>query len=159
MADILKTFYILGRAYGFLHQLMPDKLGVGQKIDLACVSPTVSFATSTATAHKNRIMLEDISYIYSIILNDVNVELMEELPNNPNLEEQGQWMSGFYSGGRLHALRGGKLLAQERNRKNLTQEQLATRLGISALQLSIWENNFRSVPVNFYQKIYETLFI
>lgn len=47
----------------------------------------------------------------------------------------------------------GKYIYQKRKAKNLTQTQLAEKLGVSNKTISKWENG-KCMPVNALQKIY-----
>ena len=57
----------------------------------------------------------------------------------------------------MNLIKIGKFIAEQRKQKNLTQEQLAEKLGINNRTISRWENGINMPDISLYKKICEVL--
>ena len=53
----------------------------------------------------------------------------------------------------MNLIKIGKFIAEQRKQKNLTQEQLAEKLGINNRTISRWENGINMPDASLYKKI------
>lgn len=159
MTEIQKTYFALGTAYGLLAEALPKIIDTPGKLNLASINPAKSFATSTAIAHHNKIMDNALSRIYGIIVNDIDPDIFEGLPQSGvSIENQGYWQLGLAKGRRMYGLLGGPALKTLREMAGLTQEGLADKLEATAVQVSSWEIERRQVPEKYYDALISIFF-
>ena len=53
----------------------------------------------------------------------------------------------------MNLIKIGKFIAEQRKQKNLTQEQLAEKLGINNRTISRWENGINMPDISLYKKL------
>ena len=137
-------YFKLGEAYGIMARALPQVIGTPAKVSSANIRPVVGLATGMHLLLTNRAMTPAIDRAIRDVLNDVDVDSLGT--SVVTLEDQGYWINGFYSGSSKKPLNDGEYMAQARSAKELSQEDVATALGVTKSAVSQWESSARSIP-------------